>query len=225
MKKIIITAVLALGALSLFGCHTLAKNHEQPLQAMQQSYSGVVPCADCSAINTSLFMQQDGTYILQEAYQGTKNGDQAFASYGKWARTADKLVLTDSKGEKRYFHPEGENLVMLDTRGQPIESQFNYVLKPTKQDMPKTPMALTGMVQFSDDVATFSDCTTGKIFPVSANKTLEQGYLAARKKPNELVFVSMDGHFTVESSTEDGVMQKTVVADNKVKFDASKACP
>lgn len=225
MKKIIITAVLVLSGLSLFGCRTLATNHEPPLQAMQQSYSGVVPCADCSGINVSLFLQQDGTYVMQETYQGAKSGDHAIASYGKWARTADKLVLTDSKGEKRYFHPQGENLAMLDTHGQPIVSQFNYVLKPTQQDMPKTPMVLTGMVQYSADVALFSDCATGKVFPVAANKTLEQGYLAARKKPNELVFVSMDGHFIVEPSTEDGAMQKTVVADNKVKFDAGKGCP
>src|SRR5476649_1686053 len=132
VKKVIIAAVLALGALSLFGCHTSAMNREVPLQAMQQSFSGVVPCADCSGIETSLFLQQDGTYVLQETYLGAKDGDLAFASYGSWARTADKLVLTDSKGEKRYFHPEGDNLAMLDSTGSPIVSQFNYVLKDRK---------------------------------------------------------------------------------------------
>lgn len=225
MKKVIITAVLALGALSLFGCHTSAMNREAPLQAMQQSFSGVIPCADCSGIDTSLFLQQDGTYVLQESYLGAKDGDLTFASYGSWARTADKLVLTDSKGEKRYFHPQGDNLAMLDTTGAPIVSQFNYVLKPTEQDMPKTPMTFSGMVQYSANLASFTDCATGKVFPLSGNKTLEQGYLAARKKPQELVFVSMDGHFTVESSAGEGYNQKSLVADSNVKFDASKACP
>lgn len=89
--------MLALGVLSLFGCHTAAYNQEKPLQAMQQSYSGVLPCADCGGLETSLFLQQDGTYILQEVYQDTKDGNQTFASYGNWARTADKLVLTDAK--------------------------------------------------------------------------------------------------------------------------------
>jgi len=226
VKKVIIAAVLALGALSLFGCHTSAMNREAPLQAMQQSFSGVVPCADCSGIETSLFLQQDGTYVLQETYLGAKDGELTFASYGSWARTADKLVLTDSKGGKRYFHPQGDNLAMLDSTGSPIVSQFNYVLKPAAQDMPKTPMTLSGMVQYSADVASFTDCATGKVFPLSSgNKTLEQGYLAARKKPQELVFVSMDGHFTVESSTGVGQNQKSLVADSNVKFDASKACP
>lgn len=225
MKKIIISAVLALGALSLFGCHTSAMNYEQPLQAMQQSFSGIVPCADCSGIETSLFLQQDGTYVLQETYLGAKNGDLVFASYGSWARTADKLVLTDSKGEKRYFHPEGDNLAMLDASGSPIVSQFNYVLKPTTQVMPNTPMSLSGMMQSSAGAVTFTDCVTGKVFPLSGNKALEQGYLTARKKPQELVFVSMDGHFTVESPTGEQQPKKSLVVDSNVKFDASKACP
>lgn len=225
MKKIIITAVLALGALSLFGCHTAAFNHEKPLQAMQQSYSGVLPCADCSGLKTSLFLQQDGTYILQEVYQGSKEGDQNFASYGRWARTADKLVLTDSRGEKRYFHPKDENLEMLDHSGEPIVSSFNYTLKPVQQSLPKTPMALTGMMQYSADAASFKDCATGKVFPMSASKALEADYLAARKAPNQLVFISMDGHFMTEPSVEEGQMQQVVVADKNISFDANKVCP
>jgi copper homeostasis protein (lipoprotein) len=225
VKKIIISAVLALGALSLFGCHTAAFNHEKPLQAMQQSYSGVLPCADCSGLKTSLFLDQDGTYILQEEYQGGKEGDQVFASYGRWARTADKLVLTDSQGEKRYFHPKDENLEMLDQSGEPITSTFNYTLTPVQQNLPKTPMALSGMMQYSADAASFKDCATGNIFPMSANKSLEEGYLASRKTPNQLVFLSMDGHFMTEPSMEEGQVQKAVVADKNVRFDATKSCP
>jgi copper homeostasis protein (lipoprotein) len=225
VKKIIISAVLALGALSLFGCHTAAFNHEKPLQVMQQSYSGVLPCADCSGLKTSLFLDQDGTYILQEEYQGGKEGDQVFASYGRWARTADKLVLTDSQGEKRYFHPKDENLEMLDQSGEPITSTFNYTLTPVQQNLPKTPMALSGMMQYSADAASFKDCATGNIFPMSANKSLEEGYLASRKTPNQLVFLSMDGHFMTEPSMEEGQVRKAVVADKNVRFDATKSCP
>ena len=41
-------------------------------------------------------------------------------------RTADKLVLTDSNGEKRYFRPVGKSPEMLDRSGVPIESKLNY---------------------------------------------------------------------------------------------------
>ena len=71
--------------------------------------SRVLPCADCGGLDTALFPDEDGTFVLQETYRGTKDGDQTFADYGKWARTADKLVLTDSNGEKRYFRPVGKS--------------------------------------------------------------------------------------------------------------------
>ncbi len=44
------------------------------------------------------------------------------------ARTADKLVLTNSKGEKSYFRAKGDKLEMLDRNGSPIQSPLNYTL-------------------------------------------------------------------------------------------------
>ena len=52
--------------------------------------------------------------------------------YTSGARTADKLVLTDSKGEKSYYRAKGDALEMLDREGNPIESQFNYTLEPAQ---------------------------------------------------------------------------------------------
>lgn len=99
MSKLTITLFLAVGALSLLGCNNRHQPVEQVLQPMQQSYQGVLPCADCSGLDTSLFLDSDGTFILKEVYLGSKDGDQAFAEYGHWARTADKLVLTTGQGK------------------------------------------------------------------------------------------------------------------------------
>ncbi len=177
MKQITIALFLAAGALSLLGCNNQYQPKEQALQPMQQSYQGLLPCADCSGLDTSLFLDEDGTFVLQETYRGAKDGDQTFASYGTWARTADKLVLTESNGEKRYFHPEGKQLRMLDRSGAPIVSQLNYVLSPVTKALPKTPMPLTGLYTYMADAAVFKDCATGKTFPVANNIALEQGDL------------------------------------------------
>ena len=82
MKKITIALFLAAGALSLLGCNNQYQPKEQSLQPMQQSYQGILPCADCSGLDTSLFLDEDGTFILQETYRGAKGGDRTFASYG-----------------------------------------------------------------------------------------------------------------------------------------------
>jgi copper homeostasis protein (lipoprotein) len=145
VSKLTITLFLAVGALSLLGCNNRYQPVEQVLQPMQQSYQGVLPCADCSGLDTYLFLDSDGTFILKEIYRGVinpgdnKEGDQAFAEYGKWVRTADKLVLTNGQGEKRYFQPVGKNLVMLDQQGLPIKSTLNYQLVPSEQPLPKKP--------------------------------------------------------------------------------------
>lgn len=226
MKKITIALFLAAGALSLLGCNNQYQPKEQSLQPMQQSYQGVLPCADCSGLETSLFLEEDGTFILQETYLGTKDGDRTFASYGTWARTADKLVLTESNGDKRYFRPQGKNLQMLDQSGLPIESKLNYVLVPTTKSLPKTPMPLTGLYTYMADAAVFKDCATGKTFPVANNIALERGYLAAQRAPGEPVFLMLNGHFSVQPSMEEGQMEKALIPEpgGKVLFDRNKSC-
>jgi copper homeostasis protein (lipoprotein) len=44
----------------------------EELKPMQQSWRGVLPCADCEGIETSLFLQKDGTWVMNQRYQGAK---------------------------------------------------------------------------------------------------------------------------------------------------------
>lgn len=130
------TAILSVAAactlFALIGCNNRAEvDALQPAQAaelkpMQQSWRGVLPCADCEGIETSLFLEKDGTWVMNERYQGVREEPSSFASYGTWARTADKLVLTDSNGEKSYYRAKGNELEMLDREGNPVASQQLY---------------------------------------------------------------------------------------------------
>lgn len=149
------TAILSVAAactlFALIGCNNRAEvDALQPAQAaelkpMQQSWRGVLPCADCEGIETSLFLEKDGTWVMNERYQGVREEPSSFASYGTWARTADKLVLTDSNGEKSYYRAKGNALEMLDREGNPVASQLNYTLVPVTASLPVTPMPLRGM--------------------------------------------------------------------------------
>lgn len=127
MKKIVFSVIAACSLFALFGCnHRAETDTVQPaameeLKPMQQSWRGVLPCADCEGIDTSLFLEKDGTWVMNEHYQGARREPSSFASYGTWARTADKLVLTNSKGEKSYFRAKGDKLEMLDRNGSPIQ--------------------------------------------------------------------------------------------------------
>jgi copper homeostasis protein (lipoprotein) len=230
VRKLTITLFLAVGTLSLLGCNNRYQPVEQALQPMQQSYQGVLPCADCSGLDTSLFLDSDGTFVLKEIYRGVvhsadnQEGDKAFAEYGQWTRTADKLVLTNGQGEKRYFLPVGKNLVMLDQQGLPIKSTLNYQLTPSNQPLPKTPMPLSGMYKYFADAAVFTDCATGKTFPVENNIALERGYLNARRNVGEPVFLTLNGHFDIRPSMEEGQSDKTLIPAGDIQFNANKSC-
>lgn len=218
MKKAIV-AVAALGALiALPGCNNMTDTQTlQPIQSetlkpMQQSWRSVLPCADCEGIETSLFLEKDGSWVMNEHYLGGKGEPSSFASYGSWARTADKLVLTDSKGEKRYYRAKGEALEMLDLDGNPIVSSLNYTLEPVQASLPTTPMAMRGMYEKGSSGATFTDCATGNRIAVAGDPHLSQGAL------NKPVLLEMEGHFARQAAG------KTLVMDNPGRFEPNKAC-
>ncbi|MEL2240292.1 envelope stress response activation lipoprotein NlpE [Leclercia adecarboxylata] len=229
MKTVIFSVVAASALFVLMGCHNRAEmqvlepTHEEALKPMQQSWRGVLPCADCEGIETSLFLEKDGTWVMNQHYQGAK-APSSFASYGTWARTADKLVLTDTKGEKRYFRAKGEGLEMLDIQGNPIESQFNYTLAPVTAALPATPMAMRGMYFYMADAAIFTDCATGKKVSVANNAQLERDYAAARGSDTKPVLLTVDGHFTLEANPDSGERVKTLVPDSDARFEAGKNC-
>ncbi|WP_435929165.1 envelope stress response activation lipoprotein NlpE [Dryocola sp. BD613] len=229
MKKLLLSAAAVCSLFALFGCNNRGEVQTlQPVQAaelkpMQQSYKGVLPCADCAGIETSLFLEKDGTWVLNQRYQGAES-PAVFASYGSWVRTADKLVLTESDGEKLYFRPQDGGLEMLDREGNPVESQFDYTLKPTNDALPATPMAMKGMYKYMADAAIFQDCATGRTFAVASNAELERGYAAARGKDMQPVLLMMEAHFTLQASPDSGELQKTLMADKAAKFVSGKDC-
>jgi len=108
VKTAIFSVVAASTLFVLMGCHNRAEmqalepTQAEALKPMQQSWRGVLPCADCEGIETSLFLEKDGSWVMNQHYQGAK-APSSFASYGTWARTADKLVLTDTAGREKEF--------------------------------------------------------------------------------------------------------------------------
>ncbi|ENG2553359.1 TPA: envelope stress response activation lipoprotein NlpE [Citrobacter farmeri] len=230
MKKTLLSAMAAFTLFALIGCNNrsdvdvIQPTQVAELKPMQQSWRGILPCADCEGIETSLFLEKDGTWVMNERYQGVREEPSSFASYGTWARTADKLVLTDSQGEKSWYRAKGEALEMLDREGNPIESQLNYTLAPVKATLPVTPMAMRGMYFYMADAATFTDCATGKQVSVASNAELERGYLAARGASEKPVLLSVEGHFTLEANPDTHEPVKTLMADKEIKFIPGKSC-
>ena len=95
------------------------------------TYEGVLPCASCEGIKTTLTLNNDKTYLLNEVYLTNKPGQNNFNTTGKFECDAQQasLIRLDEKADKRVFFV-GEN--MLEARdaetGKAIEGNMNYIL-------------------------------------------------------------------------------------------------
>lgn len=218
--------ISALSIFALFGCnsHSNAKGHhadESELKPMQQSYQGVLPCADCQGINTALFLDKNGTWVMTQDYIGKKT---TFATFGSWARTASQLVLTEPNGEKTYFRAGDDSLLLLDSEGNTINSLLNYRLNAENISLPTTPMPMVGEYKYFADAAVFQECGTQKTYPVEGNIVLEKGYLKSRSDKLEPVLLKFNAHFTEQEKPDSDQRQLTIVSDGDVHFYPNKNC-
>jgi heat shock protein HslJ len=110
-------------------------------------YSGVVPCADCEGIETTITLNSDRTYLRQTKYLG--RDDKVFEQKGAftWDQDGGKIQLQDAVGgPDRYL--VGENaLIQLDKDGNRITGEMadKYILRKANAGgaSSTTPEALT----------------------------------------------------------------------------------
>lgn len=96
------------------------------------TYKGILPCADCEGIETTITLTDDQTYTMQTKYLG-KSDAKYFDSKGKfnWDKAGQIITLEGIKDAPgKYF--VGENtLTQLDMEGKRITGQLadKYILK------------------------------------------------------------------------------------------------
>lgn len=96
------------------------------------TYQGILPCADCEGIETTLTLNPDGSYTLEQVYKG-KEGNQ-FKSDGKftWNQAGNTVTLVDEEAPNQYF--VGENMLMkLDMNGEKATGDLASFYNLSKQ--------------------------------------------------------------------------------------------
>jgi uncharacterized lipoprotein NlpE involved in copper resistance len=109
------------------------------------SYAGVLPCADCGGIRTTLKMYAKspietgaGTFALSEEYVGTRGGNSALDARGQWTilrgtpADVDATVYqlnVDAEQRVLYFLRVGDSaLRLLDREQREIRSPASHTL-------------------------------------------------------------------------------------------------
>lgn len=87
-------------------------------------YTGVLPCADCEGIETTINLKGDNTFLIREAYLG--KGEDPIEETGSftWSKDGGSVEFKAINSGKRTYKV-GENvLIARDTEGNKIKSEI-----------------------------------------------------------------------------------------------------
>ncbi|MED5388155.1 MAG: copper resistance protein NlpE [Pseudomonadota bacterium] len=142
MKTYIAAAVLG-SAVLITGCQSQPPEEPANPTAQKVTYSGMLPCADCSGIRTTLTLYRDQydnptRFELREDYLSGSKVELSATERGSWE--AEKrlqannefdvyTINPDDPEADRYYIKDAVNAIeQLDRNGNRIESNMNYRL-------------------------------------------------------------------------------------------------
>ncbi|MDR1691632.1 MAG: copper resistance protein NlpE [Rickettsiales bacterium] len=127
-KKVKMILNIIIVILAIFLLFLIFKKDKSPLP--YGTFTGVFPCADCAGIKTTLTLNKDFTYFLDQQYMS--KDDTVYTQVGKWSITEDlKLIeLGYDRDSGIYYRVlNDDELEKLDEEGREIRSQFSYKLR------------------------------------------------------------------------------------------------
>ncbi|HEU5179317.1 MAG TPA: copper resistance protein NlpE N-terminal domain-containing protein [Candidatus Polarisedimenticolia bacterium] len=188
------------------------------------TYAGVLPCAGCPGIDTTLTLLEDGTFRLREAYRDRPAIDH---DLGRWTiEESGHLALRGETG-RSFRIVGGYFLELLDKSGAPIASQAPHLLSRAAQvDRIRDMMPMRGTYSTMADAGRFTECRSGAALPVAptgAHAQLETAYAGARRDPGVPLLVDFMGHFEELPAMEGERQIEHVVVDvfQRVERDAT----
>ncbi len=94
-------------------------------------YTGILPCADCEGIETSLYLMANNAYLLTKVYKGVDD-KRAYKSIGDfaWNAAGTTVTLSNIENAPNQFIVEDTRAIQLDMEGNKIEGDLaeKYVL-------------------------------------------------------------------------------------------------
>ena len=100
------------------------------------TYQGVIPCADCTGIKTSLTLMDTGEFSRTLTYLGKEDPVRPDSGTFQWDETGSKITINPTEGEPQMYMV-GENILFhLDREGNRVTGELaaNYQLTKNRAD-------------------------------------------------------------------------------------------
>jgi uncharacterized lipoprotein NlpE involved in copper resistance len=114
---------------------TAADNAHNSMNSVNYTgtYNGVIPCADCEGIKTSITLSEDGGYKRSIQYLGKEKTAATDTGIFTWNAAGSEITLSNEAGETQSYKV-GENVLFhLDRAGNRISGDLATNYKLTKK--------------------------------------------------------------------------------------------
>ncbi|PIE46796.1 MAG: hypothetical protein CSA42_06425 [Gammaproteobacteria bacterium] len=130
------------------------------------TYKGLLPCASCPGILTTVKLNADKTFVKSDFYLESKEGYLNDKGVFSFSEDGGKVILKSNKGTTIYA--VGENkLILLDKDGKAATSTLAEMYKLTKlddQDIEFTNKPIKGLLTFGHEVSVFEPLNSAKTY-------------------------------------------------------------
>jgi hypothetical protein len=187
-------------------------------------YSGQLPCSNCAAIATTLWLRPDGRFFMRQRFvdEGDSVAGQSPAknpatySLGRWHwdELAAEAVLRGAGPERRLATRDDERLELR------VASPLEHVLmRDVSHPKFVDRLLLDGESAVTENGATFRECLTGLTFTVSESGAYRELRRQHRRTnaSGKVALTTIEGHIATTS--------ERLVVDRFVTIKPGTACP
>ncbi|WP_158639110.1 META domain-containing protein [Elioraea rosea] len=190
--------------------------------------AGDLPAATGPGIRHELDLWPDQLFQLRRTWLSARRSEDML---GRWHLDPDRraIILEGGASPAPQFEVLGNgNLRLLDHQGQRIESQLPYTLERQDRFVPFEPrLALRGMFLYFADAARFTECRSGRSWPVAMEGAflgLQRAYLEARPAPQVPVLAEIEATIAQRPRMEGGGTEAAVIVERLVRLVPGEAC-
>lgn len=189
-------------------------------------FVGELPCADCDGIDFRLDLWPDQVFHLRRAWDGK---DMQRDSIGRWTvEGAAGIIALRGADEIQQFRVLGpDRLEAIPREGAPPAAGASAVLTAEAEFRPFEPhLPLRGMLTYTADAAHFTECLTGRDYPLVPDRdfpALEHAYLAAGEAGGP-VMASFDGGIVEHPPAAGGAPVPSVLVERFVGIWPGETC-
>lgn len=136
-------------------------------------YTDTLPCADCPGIETSLWIRNDSSFVLQERYLDRDTVPRGLV--GQWHLVGDLLTVGYAGEKPEFYRYTEEGLLTVDEMGRTFDTELDYSLDKLADEIgdaiPR--MRLAGTFTYMADAQSFQPC--GTRFPIPCVGGMDMG--------------------------------------------------